>query len=156
MYLTCASLLGAYKNKLSWEISCTSGWVGNTMTVGFATALGHSRLCSWPEIRETKMPGKGRNHITILIASKVISSQYAQCALKCTWSHMMAVWKNCSCPSIQKQTEKSVVEECFLSHFSLCTGCTNMQANPYHSTLGVQEKCKGKSCHKSCLYCCIF
>lgn len=70
------------------------------MTAGFATALGQSRLCSWPEIRETKMPGKGRNHITILRASRAIPSQCAQCALTCTRSCTMAVWK---IYSVQKQ-----------------------------------------------------
>lgn len=68
------------------------------MTAGFTAALGHSRLCSRPEIRETKMPGKGRNHITILRASRVIPSQRTQCALTCTQSGMTAVWKICSSP----------------------------------------------------------
>lgn len=42
------------------------------MTAGFATAVGHSRLCLWPEISETKMLGKRRNHRTTLRASRAI------------------------------------------------------------------------------------
>ena len=144
--------LGVYKNKLSWEISCTSGWVGNVMTAGFTTALGHFRLCSWPEIGETKMPGKGRNHTTILRASRETPSQCAQCALTRTQNGTTAVWNICSSPSVQKQTEERKVEKRFPSLSWLHAECTNMQANPYCSTLGAQEKCKGKSCHKSIVH----
>lgn len=42
------------------------------MTASFATVLGHSRLCFWPEISETKVLGKRINHRTMLGASKTI------------------------------------------------------------------------------------
>lgn len=75
------------------------------MTAGFATALGHSRLCFWPEISETKMFGKRKNHRTMLRASKTIPANGLSVLLHALG--MTAVWKISPSPSVQKKRKSN-------------------------------------------------
>lgn len=83
------------------------------MTAGFATALGHSRLCFWPEIRETKMLGKRRNHRTMFRASRAISANVLSVLLHAL-GHNSCVEDRISSLCAEKN-EELMLEKGFLS-----------------------------------------